>query len=68
VGGGGATGASGSDGGALGRSVIRTVSFFRGTAEVLTVGGFGGVLSGSLIGLSVSYLAEGQNVQNRRFS
>ncbi len=49
VGGGGATGASGSDGGALGRRVIRTVSFFSGTAEVLTVGDFGGEFSGSLM-------------------
>ena len=45
VGGGGATGARGSEGGALGRRVIRTVSFFKGTADVLTVGALGGWLS-----------------------
>jgi hypothetical protein len=42
VGGGGGTGGRASEAGALGRSVIRTVSFFRGTADVLIVGGFGG--------------------------
>jgi hypothetical protein len=49
VGGGGLTTAKGSDGGALGRRVIRTVSFFKGTAEVFTVGALGVWLSGSLI-------------------